>query len=228
MLLVGLCDSGKTLLFSRVSWSNTATFRSQDAQLVWDLWMVCLLHNALFVFWQLLSGKFKWTQTSITDSSAPYKVQNDRVSLRPFIAGHPLLSRSCHSRLFPRVLRAAPGRSSTCQDMIVFALSTWRSLSLQPGESKATHPNNKSSRATSDLTVCVSVLPPTSLERSCLWWTALSSRKRWEMWQSSCTSCWRTRWSPGMLRLSWWRVTNKVKMLLCSQRTYFCYRSHNL
>uniref|UniRef100_A0A673B595 Signal recognition particle receptor subunit beta n=1 Tax=Sphaeramia orbicularis TaxID=375764 RepID=A0A673B595_9TELE len=40
VLLVGLCDSGKTLLFSR-----------------------------------LLSGKFKRTQTSITDSSAPYKAK---------------------------------------------------------------------------------------------------------------------------------------------------------
>lgn len=36
-----------------------------------------LLH---FVFSQLLSGKFKRTQTSITDSSAPYKAKNDRVS----------------------------------------------------------------------------------------------------------------------------------------------------
>ncbi|XP_004543691.1 signal recognition particle receptor subunit beta [Maylandia zebra] len=45
VLLVGLCDSGKTLLFSR-----------------------------------LLSGKFKRTQTSITDSSAPYKAKNDRGS----------------------------------------------------------------------------------------------------------------------------------------------------
>ncbi|XP_034461054.1 signal recognition particle receptor subunit beta [Hippoglossus hippoglossus] len=43
VLLVGLCDSGKTLLFSR-----------------------------------LLSGNFKRTQTSITDSSAPYKAKNDR------------------------------------------------------------------------------------------------------------------------------------------------------
>ncbi|XP_061638344.1 signal recognition particle receptor subunit beta [Phyllopteryx taeniolatus] len=43
VLLVGLCDAGKTLLFSR-----------------------------------LLSGKFKRTQTSITDSSAPYKAKNDR------------------------------------------------------------------------------------------------------------------------------------------------------
>ncbi|XP_029965001.1 LOW QUALITY PROTEIN: signal recognition particle receptor subunit beta [Salarias fasciatus] len=45
VLLVGLCDSGKTLLFSR-----------------------------------LLSGKYKRTQTSITDSSAPYKAKNDRGS----------------------------------------------------------------------------------------------------------------------------------------------------
>ncbi|KAF0030389.1 hypothetical protein F2P81_017120 [Scophthalmus maximus] len=45
VLLVGLCDSGKTLLFSR-----------------------------------LLSGKFKRTQTSITDNSAPYKAKNDRAS----------------------------------------------------------------------------------------------------------------------------------------------------
>ncbi|XP_029374225.1 signal recognition particle receptor subunit beta [Echeneis naucrates] len=45
VLLVGLCDSGKTLLFSR-----------------------------------LLSGKFKRTQTSITDNSAPYKAKNDRGS----------------------------------------------------------------------------------------------------------------------------------------------------
>ncbi|KAM9452685.1 signal recognition particle receptor subunit beta-like isoform 1-T2 [Salvelinus alpinus] len=44
VLLVGLCDSGKTLLFSR-----------------------------------LLSGKFKKTQTSITDNSAPYKAKNERV-----------------------------------------------------------------------------------------------------------------------------------------------------
>ncbi|XP_013885024.1 signal recognition particle receptor subunit beta [Austrofundulus limnaeus] len=45
VLLVGLCDSGKTLLFIR-----------------------------------LLSGKYKRTQTSITDSSAPYKAKNDRGS----------------------------------------------------------------------------------------------------------------------------------------------------
>ncbi|XP_023863716.1 signal recognition particle receptor subunit beta isoform X2 [Salvelinus sp. IW2-2015] len=45
VLLVGLCDSGKTLLFSR-----------------------------------LLSGKFKKTQTSITDNSAPYKAKNERGS----------------------------------------------------------------------------------------------------------------------------------------------------
>ncbi|CAL1570557.1 unnamed protein product [Knipowitschia caucasica] len=45
VLLVGLCDSGKTLLFSR-----------------------------------LLSGKFKRTQTSITDSSAPYKTKSDKSS----------------------------------------------------------------------------------------------------------------------------------------------------
>ncbi|XP_061829064.1 signal recognition particle receptor subunit beta [Nerophis lumbriciformis] len=46
VLLVGLCDAGKTLLFSR-----------------------------------LLSGKFKQTQTSITDSSAQYKAKNDRGAL---------------------------------------------------------------------------------------------------------------------------------------------------
>ncbi|XP_068440919.1 signal recognition particle receptor subunit beta [Clinocottus analis] len=45
VLLVGLCDAGKTLLFSR-----------------------------------LLSGTFKRTQTSITDSSAPYKAKNERGS----------------------------------------------------------------------------------------------------------------------------------------------------
>ncbi|XP_028320626.1 signal recognition particle receptor subunit beta [Gouania willdenowi] len=45
VLLVGLCDSGKTLLFSR-----------------------------------LLSGNYKRTQTSITDSSAPYKAKNDKGS----------------------------------------------------------------------------------------------------------------------------------------------------
>ncbi|XP_069474162.1 signal recognition particle receptor subunit beta isoform X2 [Ambystoma mexicanum] len=43
VLLVGLCDSGKTLLFSR-----------------------------------LLTGKFKLTQTSITDSTAVYRVKNDK------------------------------------------------------------------------------------------------------------------------------------------------------
>ncbi|XP_034024212.1 signal recognition particle receptor subunit beta isoform X1 [Thalassophryne amazonica] len=45
VLLVGLCDAGKTLLFIR-----------------------------------LLSGKFKQTQTSIADNSAPYKAKNDRGS----------------------------------------------------------------------------------------------------------------------------------------------------
>ncbi|KAM8854520.1 signal recognition particle receptor subunit beta [Synchiropus picturatus] len=45
VLLVGLCDSGKTLLFCR-----------------------------------LLTGGFRRTQTSITDSSAPYKAKNDRGS----------------------------------------------------------------------------------------------------------------------------------------------------
>lgn len=43
ILLVGLCDSGKTLLFSR-----------------------------------LLTGRFVRTQTSITDSSAPYKAKNEK------------------------------------------------------------------------------------------------------------------------------------------------------
>ncbi|TNN80398.1 Signal recognition particle receptor subunit beta [Liparis tanakae] len=47
VLLVGLCDAGKTLLFSR-----------------------------------LLSGKFKRTQTSITDSSAPYRAKNDKKEVR--------------------------------------------------------------------------------------------------------------------------------------------------
>lgn len=45
VLLIGLCDSGKTLIFSR-----------------------------------LVSGHFKKTQTSITDSSAPYKAKNDKGS----------------------------------------------------------------------------------------------------------------------------------------------------
>lgn len=45
VLLVGICDAGKTLLFIR-----------------------------------LLSGKFKKTQTSITDSSAVYRVKNDKVT----------------------------------------------------------------------------------------------------------------------------------------------------
>ncbi|XP_029471046.1 signal recognition particle receptor subunit beta [Rhinatrema bivittatum] len=43
VLLIGLCDSGKTLLFSR-----------------------------------LLTGKYKWTQTSITESSAAYRVKDDK------------------------------------------------------------------------------------------------------------------------------------------------------
>jgi hypothetical protein len=77
VLLVGLCDSGKTLLFSRVSislqhmsMSNPTIYRRQK---LYDTdWMDgrCL---------QLLSGKFKKTQTSITDSSAPYKAKNERV-----------------------------------------------------------------------------------------------------------------------------------------------------
>ncbi|XP_067102558.1 signal recognition particle receptor subunit beta [Osmerus mordax] len=46
LLLVGLCDSGKTLLYSR-----------------------------------LVSGQYKRTQTSITDSSAPYKAKNDKGSV---------------------------------------------------------------------------------------------------------------------------------------------------
>ncbi|KAM6960689.1 signal recognition particle receptor subunit beta-like [Aplochiton taeniatus] len=50
ILLVGLCDSGKTLLFSR-----------------------------------LLTGRFVRTQTSITDSSAPYKSKNERGNMLTLI-----------------------------------------------------------------------------------------------------------------------------------------------
>lgn len=75
MLLVGLCDSGKTLLFSRVSWYNTLSITGCSA----DARHTCGV-NVHFLFWQLLSGKFKRTQTSITDSSAPYKAKNDKVS----------------------------------------------------------------------------------------------------------------------------------------------------
>uniref|UniRef100_A0A3Q1GRH3 Signal recognition particle receptor subunit beta n=1 Tax=Acanthochromis polyacanthus TaxID=80966 RepID=A0A3Q1GRH3_9TELE len=72
VLLVGLCDSGKTLLFSR-----------------------------------LLSGKFKRTQTSITDSSAPYKAKNDRGSTWTLIdlPGHDSL-RSQYLEKFKLAARA--------------------------------------------------------------------------------------------------------------------------
>ncbi|XP_074498269.1 signal recognition particle receptor subunit beta [Sebastes fasciatus] len=72
VLLVGLCDAGKTLLFSR-----------------------------------LLSGKFKRTQTSITDSSAPYKAKNDRGSSWTLIdlPGHDSL-RSQYLEKFKSAARA--------------------------------------------------------------------------------------------------------------------------
>ncbi|XP_051935260.1 signal recognition particle receptor subunit beta [Hippocampus zosterae] len=72
VLLVGLCDAGKTLLFSR-----------------------------------LLSGKFKRTQTSITDSSAPYKVINERNTIWTLIdlPGHESL-RSQYLEKFKSAARA--------------------------------------------------------------------------------------------------------------------------
>lgn len=72
VLLVGLCDSGKTLLFSR-----------------------------------LLSGKFKRTQTSITDSSAPYKTKSDKSSTWTLIdlPGHDSL-RSQYLEKFKSAARA--------------------------------------------------------------------------------------------------------------------------
>ncbi|XP_056468412.1 signal recognition particle receptor subunit beta [Gadus chalcogrammus] len=72
VLLVGLCDSGKTLLFVR-----------------------------------LLSGKFKRTQTSITDSSAPYKAKNDKANTWTLIdlPGHDSL-RSQYMEKFKSAARA--------------------------------------------------------------------------------------------------------------------------
>ncbi|XP_017280101.1 signal recognition particle receptor subunit beta [Kryptolebias marmoratus] len=72
VLLVGLCESGKTLLFIR-----------------------------------LLSGRFKKTQTSITDSSAPYKAKNDRGSTWTLIdlPGHDSL-RSQYLEKFKSAARA--------------------------------------------------------------------------------------------------------------------------
>ncbi|CAL8349976.1 unnamed protein product [Arctogadus glacialis] len=72
VLLVGLCDSGKTLLFVR-----------------------------------LLSGKFKRTQTSITDSSAPYKAKNDKANTWTLIdlPGHDSL-RSLYMEKFKSAARA--------------------------------------------------------------------------------------------------------------------------
>ncbi|CAL8362038.1 unnamed protein product [Merluccius merluccius] len=72
VLLVGLCDAGKTLLFAR-----------------------------------LLSGKFKRTQTSITDSSAPYKAKSDKASTWTLIdlPGHDSL-RSQYMEKFKSTARA--------------------------------------------------------------------------------------------------------------------------
>lgn len=118
--------------------------------------------------------------------------------------------------------------------MTVFALSTWRSSSLQPGDIKrpvGLFQNQNQNQNFSSLPVLlgrfkqkqwsechneVCFIPTLfSSERLFLWWTALSSRRKWEMWQSSCTSCWQTLWSPGILQLCWWHATNKVKPHLC-------------
>lgn len=76
MLLVGLCDSGKTLLFIRVSYSVVV---GHVVVMIPSL-PRCEINAFCCGFLQLLSGKYKRTQTSITDSSAPYKAKNDRVS----------------------------------------------------------------------------------------------------------------------------------------------------
>lgn len=75
VLLVGLCDSGKTLLFTRVS---SCSLESSGTNADADL-KRCVQCP------QLLSGKFKRTQTSITDNSAPYKVKSDRVGVFPLL-----------------------------------------------------------------------------------------------------------------------------------------------
>ncbi|KAK6478513.1 signal recognition particle receptor subunit beta-like [Huso huso] len=67
VLLVGLCDSGKTLIFSR-----------------------------------LLSGKFKKTQTSITDSSAIYNVKSEKVTSQTKGRGFTLIDLPGHESLRPQ------------------------------------------------------------------------------------------------------------------------------
>ena len=75
MLLLGLCDAGKTLLFARVSARFGRVLGSRPS--------VCKRLALLLVLFsplQLLTGKYRDTQTSITDSSALYRVSNGKVS----------------------------------------------------------------------------------------------------------------------------------------------------
>lgn len=75
MLLLGLCDAGKTLLFARVSAPFGRVLSSRPFMCKRLALLLVLLSPV-----QLLTGRYRDTQTSITDSSAVYRVSNDKVS----------------------------------------------------------------------------------------------------------------------------------------------------
>ncbi len=78
VLLLGLCDSGKTLLFTQVS--NAVFIKIIQHKLSYSFTTQSFDWKWLAVFFQLLLGKFVKTQTSITENSTTYKSKNDRVS----------------------------------------------------------------------------------------------------------------------------------------------------
>lgn len=220
MLLIGLCDSGKTLLFSRVSWcGGKKTWWPFAASSVTG----CSVHMRLMRGLSVSAAAVRkvqedtdlnhWQQCSLQSQ----KWQGESAT---FIT-------TCHRPLMMIIVVLSPSwiQGSTWTLIDLPGHDSLRSQYLEKFKSAARWEQKNLymyisfclliRETTRDMTdVCISVLSPTSSERLCLWWTALSSRRKWETWQSFCTPCWRTLWSPEMLQLSWWHVTNKVRSLL--------------
>lgn len=75
VLLVGLCDSGKTLLFSRVRRKHFSFYLHENCNDALEK----LFFNRFVFYLQLLTGKFIRTVTSINESRATYRAKNDKV-----------------------------------------------------------------------------------------------------------------------------------------------------
>lgn len=213
VLLVGLCDSGKTLIFSRVSprYCNvlhTATLSSRGC--LADARLMCVCE------WPPISCLGSCCQESTNGHRPPSPTAALHTKpkmtrwVKLIIIYHPFmmimvyrfplsLLHSGHHLDSDRPARtwqpslAVPGEVQICSQVSACHVKSQVTWLIRPDHTLFSSPP--------------SFISP---EQLCLSWTAVSSRRKWETWQSSFTCCWRTLWSPGTPRLCWWRATNKV------------------